>query len=50
MKYELFFPENLGGPFFLHYNLIDTGSQEYQLSSLWTTPWPDKISLFLKIE
>ena len=47
MKYELF-PGTLGGPFFLHYNLDFTGSLWYQFDSLWTTPWPDEIDLFLK--
>ena len=40
----------LGGPLFLHYNLNGTGSLGYQFGSLWTTPWSDKISIFLKIE
>ena len=43
-----FFPAMLGGPFFLHYNLNVTGSLEYQFCSLWTTSWPDKISLFFE--
>ena len=34
----------------MHYNLNVIGSLEYQFSSIWTTPWPDKISIFLKIE
>ena len=45
-----FFLGKLGGPFFLHYNLNNTGSLGYQFGSLWTTTWPDEISIFLKIE
>ena len=40
----------IGGLFFLHYNLNVTGSLGYQFGSLWTSPWPDEISIFLKIE
>ena len=50
MEKRTFFLGKLGGPFFLHYNLNSTGSVGYQFGSLWTTPWFDKISIFLKIE
>ena len=43
-----FFVGQLGKPFFLHYNLQNTGSLGYQFSSIWTTPWPDEKDLFLK--
>ena len=43
-----FFLGKLGGPLFLQYNLISTGSLGYQFGSLWTTPWPDEKDLFLK--
>ena len=52
MKYKLFSYEiqTLRGPFFLHDNLNGTGSLGYQFDSLWTNPWSDKTSIFLKIE
>ena len=34
----------------MHCNLNVTGSLGYQFGSLYTTPCPDKISLFLNIE
>ena len=49
LKYD-FFSRNVGGPFFQDCKLIVTGSLGYQFGSLYTTPRPDKVSLFLKIE
>ena len=43
-----FFLGNFGGPFFSHCNLNVIGSLGYQFGSLYTTPWPDKISLFFE--
>ena len=44
-----FFLGELGGPIFLRYNVTTTNSLGYQFGSLSAIPWPDKISLFLKI-
>ena len=43
-----FFLGKFGGPFFSHCNLNVIGSLGYQVGSLYTTPWPDKISLFFE--
>ena len=44
-----FFLGKLYQKFFLHYNLHTIGSLGDQFGSLWTTPWPDEIDLFLKL-
>ena len=46
----IFLLGKLGEPFFLQNNLNSTGSLGYQFGSLWTTPWPDENSIFLKTE
>ena len=50
MIYELFFLGKLYQKFFLFYTLGTHGILNIQFGSIWTTPWPDKISIFLKIE
>ena len=50
MIYELFFLGKLYQKFFLFYTLGTHGILNIQFGSIWTTLWPDKISIFLKIE
>ena len=35
--------------FFLFYNLVTHGILDTKFGSIWTTPWPDKKDLFLKL-
>ena len=44
-----FFLGRLYKKFFLFYNLVTHGMLDTEFGSLWTTPWPNKKDLFLKI-
>ena len=48
MKHELFL-EKLGGPFFLSQRLPTLGIIHTKFGLIWTTSWPDKKDLFLKL-
>ena len=50
IEIRAFFLGTLGGPFFLHHGPNFSGSLGYQFGLLWTAPWSDKISIFVKIE
>ena len=43
------FLEKLGGPFFLSQNLPTLGVLHTKFGLIWTTSWPDKKDLFLKL-
>ena len=44
-----FFLEKLRGPFFSSHNLPTLGILHTKFGLIWTTSWPDKKDLFLKI-
>ena len=48
LKYELF-SRKLGGPFFLSQSLPTLGILHTKFGWIWTTSWPDKKDLFLKL-
>ena len=45
-----FFLGKLYQKFFLFYILITLVIPHAEFGLIWTTPWPDEISIFLKIE
>ena len=49
-RYTTFFLGSLTGMGFFFYHLHGDGKIVLQIGSLWTTPWPDQIFLFVKIK